>query len=206
MTQNNHPSDRDLIREIQRNNCSKSLEILKSRHIGLIIKIYKKYSFALSTLNFKSHEFYNQIDYIIYTAIQKFDLNKYNTKFSTWLGEYVRYFCLDTITDLNKEKIVITSEPEDIIHLTDEYAKNNNVDKQYNQDHCKYILSILNQLQDERIIKIFNYRYFDGNKKMIWKDIGKKVGLTSQGCLNLHNKAIKFLQTKMKSSNLYDKV
>jgi len=197
------PTDNSLVRRIKNYNCSNSIVELKDRHAGLVVNIYGKYGGVLSAMNFSPSEFHSEIHYIIYEAAKKFDLKRKDIKFSTYLGNLTRYYCLDKITELTKDKTV-QAEPEDITKIIDSCYNSN--DTKESKEKCDYIFSILNQMKDDRIIKIFNYRYFDGNHKMTWKEVGKEVGLTNQSCLNLHNKAIKFLREKIKSDNLYDKV
>jgi regulator of sigma D len=58
------------------------------------------------------------------------------------------------------------------------------------------ILEIANGHSDKRVSKIFKLRYVDGkqNKLMPWKDISKKMNLSIQGCINIHNAAIKYIR------------
>jgi len=48
-------------------------------------------------------------------------------------------------------------------------------------------------------------RYFskDGKKKT-WKEIAKKLGVSSQTVINIHNKAKRILRNKFKSKNNFD--
>lgn len=197
-------TDNDLIKKIKKENCSDSIIELQNRHIGLIINIYQRYGGVLASMDYKQSDFNDEIKYLIYDSARKFDLRR-RIKFSTWLAENIRFFCLNKITELNKTKI-ISAEPEDMIKIMDEKLSSDNNNHKSNHEACDYIFSILNQLKDDRITKIFSYRYFDGKEKMIWKDIGEKMGLTSQSCINIHDKAIKFLKSKLISSDSIDKI
>lgn len=196
-------SDRELIKSIKHNKCSECIHILRDRHIGLIIDIYSKYNSILQSLNFSAAEFNDEIEYIIFHSARSYDLRRKNVKFSTWLGEQTKYFCLNKINEQNKQKILNT-DPEELNKIIDSYSKEYNSDRGLNRETCDYIFNILEQLNDKRIIKIFNLRFFEGNKKMTWKQISKKVGLTSQGAINLFEKGIDFLKVKLRSTNNSD--
>jgi hypothetical protein len=197
-------TDEILVRNIKKKNCSDSIIELKNRHIGLVIDIYGKYGGVLTSMNYSPYEFNNEIHNIIYNSAKSYN-DKKNTKFSTYLGNMTKYYCLDKITALSKEK-TINDDPDNITKIIDECSNKDNNNSLLNKELCDYIMSLLNQINDDRIIKIFNYRYFDGKNKMTWKQIGKKIGITSQSCINLHSKAVKLLKNKLTSNTLYDKV
>jgi DNA-directed RNA polymerase sigma subunit (sigma70/sigma32) len=199
--------DIDLIKSIKKDACSPCIQELREKHAGLIISIYSKYLSVLETVNFSPSDFNDEINYIIYSAARKYDLRRRTKmKFSTYLGESVRFFCLNKINELKKNKTVET-EPETLTFLIDDYYKNTHLDKSKNADSKDYIFDILGQLKDKRIKKIFKYRYFTGNKlKLPWYVIGEKVGLTAQSCINIHNKTINFLKKKLTSLETQDKI
>ena len=201
--------DRLLIKQIKRKKCSDSILKLREKHAGLVIDIYSRYGSVLHKLNFKPQEFSDEINYLIYDSAKKFDLRRKKIKYSTWLGEQVKYFCLNKINELNKKK-TIEAEPDTIIKIINDCYKSENADKKNTQELCNYIFNILNQLKDPRIIKIFKLRFFEsgkkGKQKMDWHEIGDKVGLSNQGAINLFNKGLKFLRYKLKNDSIVDKI
>jgi hypothetical protein len=56
---------------------------------------------------------------------------------------------------------------------------------------------------NEQVHKIFKLRYLEGsnNKLMPWRQVGKEMNLSIQGCINIHDR---FLQ-KIKKQKKYDK-
>jgi DNA-directed RNA polymerase specialized sigma subunit len=56
----------------------------------------------------------------------------------------------------------------------------------------KRINDYLKNHRDERVKKIFELRYFSykNNKIKPWRLIYKEIGLSIQGCINLHKKTI----------------
>ena len=76
-----------------------------------------------------------------------------------------------------------------------------------NKESSDLIFDILEQIKDQRVIKIFKLRYFtDKNKKLSWHKIAEKVDLSTQTVINIHNRYLKFLNNKMNSKNLFDKI
>ena len=52
---------------------------------------------------------------------------------------------------------------------------------------------------DARVEKIFNMRYIIGSKNRVmpWNKIGKELNLSIQGCINIHNSAIKQVKQEL---------
>ena len=76
-----------------------------------------------------------------------------------------------------------------------------------NPEDYNYVVNIISQLKDKRISEIFKYRYFpEKNKKMIWSKIAKKMNISTQTAINLHNKGISIVRKKIKSENISDVV
>jgi DNA-directed RNA polymerase specialized sigma subunit len=94
-------------------------------------------------------------------------------------------------------------EEKDLIYHID---KNILKDNFFKEELKEYIFEILNSLQDQRIHKIYNLRYFSNKKNMPWKKIGKKLNISTQTAINLHNKAMVLLKNKLNSKNCFDKI
>ena len=64
---------------------------------------------------------------------------------------------------------------------------------------------MLASLGDERIKKVYELRYFSGEEKLAtWNSIAKKLGVSTQTAINLHEKTRVFLKNKIISKNSYD--
>jgi DNA-directed RNA polymerase specialized sigma subunit len=62
-------------------------------------------------------------------------------------------------------------------------------------------------MKDKRIKDIYQMRYFsDGPNLATWSEIGKKLKISTQTAINLHEKARVFLKNKMESKNFCDLV
>ena len=68
-----------------------------------------------------------------------------------------------------------------------------------NQESLGTIYNLISLHPDKRVDKIFRLRYNGGkgNKLMSWKEVSKEVNLSIQGCINVHNSAIRHIQTKL---------
>jgi len=192
-------TDLQLIRRVQNKNCEDSLKILIARHSPLCYKIYKKYVPSFNVKNIDLNEIYQQKDYVIYKTIMSFKSNK-KVKFSTWLGNQIRYQCLNAI---NKKEDIIYLEQSELQYLIDKNVE----DKTSNLVELKeYIITLLDQLRDDRISKIFNMRYFQNTSSQTWTKIGKKMKMSTQNAINLHNKGVQILKNKLTSKDLFDKI
>lgn len=201
----NSTEDRVLIKDIKKYSCDECIECLRDKHIGLIFDIYGRYGSVLQSLHFNKEEFSDEINYLVYTSAKKFDLRRKNIKFSTFLGDQTRYFCLNKITELNKKKSV-SAEPEDIIRLMDECFKDSNEHNKKQKELCSYVYSLLEQIKDKRVMEIFNLRFFSEKNKMTWAEIGERLGITSQTVINIFNKNVRFIKNKLNSLKEQDRI
>ena len=121
-------------------------------------------------------------DFCIYDAAIKFDKNK-NAKFSTYIGNLARWKCLNIynkktkfpqscIADIFDDRISCESSISDI-------EEKENIDR---------AMEFIEKMEDGRVRKIFKMRYKSGKKLTPWKKIAKKLDLSIQGCINIHNK------------------
>ena len=89
----------------------------------------------------------------------------------------------------------------------DKISESNHAEKQSTENVKEFVSFLLDGLKDKRAKHIYMLRYFsDCGPKMTWKNIAKKVGVSSQTAINIHNRAKKILKNKMKSKEIHDKV
>lgn len=192
-------TDEELIKSIKNFNDEQCLKKLIERHSPLCNNIYNKYSTALNCSGVFIEDVKKEKDYIVYKSAISFDPDK-KSKFSTWLYNQVRYQCLNLLNNQNK---YINMEEKDLIYHIDKNSIKNEIKK---DEVREYIFDILNSLNDQRIKKIYELRYFSGKKNMPWKKIGQKLKISTQTAINLHNKAISLLKIKFNSKNCFDKI
>ena len=191
-------SDIDLIRKVKKKNCSDSFVEICRRYENAYYKVCQKYKNALIFSGICPDDVFNEKNIVIYNCIKSFKISK-KTKFSTWLCNHARFTCLNKI---NENKNLIAAEtPEIAAFLENSCIKEAPIDLKEEKD---FIFSVLDGLKDKRIKAIFEYRYFkEGKKKPTWQRISKKIKVSTQTVINLHDKAISLLYKKIKSERIY---
>ena len=139
---------------------------------------------------------------MIYEAVRQYNPRK-NVKFSTWLGNFVRYRCLNY---LNKNSKLVDAEEGKLNYFfqkksLEEYGKTSRT-----EDHF-FVNNLIDQFKDDRMKKVFELRYFSGEKKMTWVKIGDRLAVSAQTAINLHNKGKSIIKKKMQTDGRFaDKI
>jgi DNA-directed RNA polymerase sigma subunit (sigma70/sigma32) len=135
-------------------------------------------------------------EYKIYSAALKFDKTK-GAKFSTYLGNETKWMCLNSY---NKNKRRPAFHAENIENMPENNdPQENSIESNIKRDLFNKVLSLISKHPDKRVEKIFNMRYIIGqrNKVMPWKDIGSEMNLSIQGCINIHNSVVNYIQDEL---------
>lgn len=184
-------------------NLSFSIDNLHKIHAGIFYKVLHQYIPDRSDpliLNIK-RDIINEIKYHIYIAALDFDYSK-GVKFSTYLGNRVRWMCLNKINKLKSTPEIPVSFISNLGVKDKEAGSESlhglNFNHSFVNDFSKreYFEEIFNSIfkqKDPRVKEIFNMRYNEGknNKLTSWKKISKKMNLSIQGCINIHNTFLK---------------
>lgn len=187
-------SEKRLIKNIKEDSCEDSLRVLIQRHSPLCINMCRKYENALNASGVSVDDVIEEKDYLVYKSAMSFNPEK-KVKFNTWLGNQVRYHCLNTINNNNN----FVKVNDDVLNFL------STEDKKDGRHDIEYIFSLLSQLKDPRIREIFSLRYFKGEKnKMPWSEIGRKMKISTQTAINLHKRGLEILGKKIKAPNLND--
>ena len=193
----NNQSDSELINNIKnQHDIEESLNELVERHSGIYIDMVNAYS-SRDNAFIDKDELINDKEYKIYLAALKYDETK-GTKFSTYLGNETKWNCLNTY-NRNKRRPVFNSDF--IENMSDqESEESKDISNSIKQDIFNKVLNLIDAHPDKRVEKIFNMRYIEGNKNKVmpWKNIGDSLNLSIQGCINIHNSAIKDIQNELK--------
>lgn len=192
---NDSITDENLVENIQSGkNIEKCLKILIERHSGLCVSIIEKYLSPKSNLSL-NQELVKDKDFQIYEAALKYKFNK-NAKFSTYLGNEVTWKCLN-IYNKSKKNRVISVENNYIDYLNVKCNKENDINE---LDVFSSIIDRAKNHPDKRVGRIFYLRYVVGknNSVMPWKNISEDIGMSIQGCINIHNSMINKLKPKNK--------
>jgi hypothetical protein len=191
--------DSILVKNVQEKNDENALKELINRHSALCHSLYKKYSSPMIASGVHLQDVINQKDYMVYKSAMTFNPDK-KSKFSTWLYNQIRYQCLNC---MNEDSQYLTLDSDKLNFLIEK----NSEPKKEDKDIYEYVLNIINSCADERIITIFKMRYInDSNKKTPWNKIAKKLNISTQTAINIHNKTIKLLKNKIESKNCFDKI
>jgi hypothetical protein len=186
------PSDMTLIRKVRAKGCNESYKTLRSRHEKLFYKVCQIYLPIARTKGIKN-------------AITSYKNNK-NTKFSTWLGNCTKYFCL---TAINANNRLVSTEDDLLKVVIDSKVREDYKSEDFYKYDKEFIFNILNNLKDKRISRVFELRYFDSykeNVKPTWSFIAKKIKTSTQTAINLHERGKKILFKKINSDKYQDMV
>ena len=195
---NNDTEDLSLVKRVKSKNCNDSFIKLSSSYENFYFSIAKKYTPALLKMGMNKDDIKSEQYYILYKAISSFDA-KQKTKFSTWFCNCSRYHFLNYINS-NKKYVVSEEKTIDFFNNRDILLV---VDK--NSDMLDYLNSLLSSFKDKRVYDVYKLRYFSNTEKLTtWNKIAKKLGISTQTAINLHEKARTFLKTKIQSKNSFD--
>jgi len=170
-----------LIKKIKDEKDTDSIKELIERHSGIYIDMVNKY-IPDTMEGVHKEDIIQDKSFCIYDAALNFDQKK-NTKFSTYVGNLARWKCLNIynknvkfpqscISDIFDERISCSSSINDIEE----------------EEAIENIFKAINKIQDKRAKKIFKMRYKNNKKLTPWRKIAKKLDLSIQGCINIHNK------------------
>jgi RNA polymerase sigma factor (sigma-70 family) len=192
-------NDMDLAKNVQTERCEDSLNMLIGRHSALCYTMYKRFAPALSASGIPLEEIAEDKDSIIYKSALSFNPEK-NVKFSTWLGNQVKYQCLNA---MNRRENFTLLDDKQLTYVVDRNHLTNQPEDYSNT--IDYVFEILDQLKDKRIKEIFKLRYFgEGSKRMPWAKVAEGIGISTQTAINLHETGRKILAEKLTSQNVFD--
>ena len=195
-------NDVQLVENIKSSECERSLKELINRHSALCYSIYYKYCNAFAASGVSFSEALKEKDFVIYKAVKSYNIEK-KAKFSTWLGNYTRYHCLNL---MNEKKNYICVEDKDLYFHIDRATTEDCLNSEILKEVKEYALNILSQLKDKRIKRVFDLRYFSGEGKLTWNLISKKMGVSIQTVINLHSRGVSILKKKINSKEHEDTV
>jgi hypothetical protein len=186
-------SDLSLINKIKEKNDSKSLTELINRHSGIYMDMVNKtVSDSCSFVN--KNDILKDKDYSIYAAALKYKSDK-NTKFPTYLANETRWKCLNIY---NKNKKMIEEPLDDSIK--EKSSREDFLSDIQVKETIKNVLDMASKSSDPRIKKIIDMRYsFSYNKACSWREISKELGMSIQGCIDIHNKFINKVKQEIKN-------
>lgn len=197
-------TDEQLIQRIRTDNCSDSVVELTNRHKPLVAQISKKYANAAQCSGISLGDFLEEAEFLVFEAAQKFNSEK-ETKFSTWLGNRVRYHCLNTLT--RQAKYYNPNQEEFTEHLADTVLNEAEHQKHFIEGQMEYITNLLSQVKDKRVDTIIRMRYLNGTAKHgSFRTIAKQLNMSIQGVIDLHDAFIRFVREKIMADENMDRI
>lgn len=180
-------TDWELIKDIkEKKNLKDNLETLYQRHSGAYFHIINNYKPFVNSVDGEFFE--DSKESMFYQTILKFDPDK-KAKFSTFLMNQTKYFCLNTI-NRNKRACV----DEDFFEEEEEKSENP-LDKIELHD----IIDLADHYYDERLARIMFYRFKDAEIHS-WREVSQNlknegISLSHEGCKLIYNKFIEYAKT-----------
>jgi DNA-directed RNA polymerase specialized sigma24 family protein len=173
----------------------KCLDILIERHSGLCIDMINSYM-SKNYNDSMRQELIKQKDSQIYSSAMTYDASK-NSKFSTYLGNQIKWKCLNIYNKDKKRKTVPVED--ELIEYFSYCNKNSTSEESSNSDLFSFVIKQAENHSDKRISKIFKLRYIEGsnNSVMPWRMISEELNMSIQGCINLHNSAMNQFRKKV---------
>jgi len=180
-------SDPYLTNLVKEDDNEEALNLLISRHSGIYADMVKKYASKSLSIN-EIYDIMNEKDYVIYKAALEYDENK--AKFSTHVGNKAKYICLSKKTSNKKNYRTLSFDSIEYAESSDDLHPN---EKCEIKESFSNIMEMINQHVDDRVKVIFKERYFGGERGKLntWKKISEKLGLSAQGCINIHDRTLK---------------
>ena len=173
--------DIKLVELVKKKNCSDAFSEIERRHEKLYFNICSSFSKKVPALKYE--DIIQDSKFVLNRAVQSYNPDK-KTKLSSWIGNYSRYHCLNTIRKSKPSQYEKPFENETIDII-------NNQNNRYHTDlkpeeEVNHVFHFLDSLQDHRISKIFRLRYMGDNEERKWKNIAKNLGISYQEAITLY--------------------
>jgi hypothetical protein len=193
--------DLNLINSIK-NGDSDAIKLLIDKHSGVCVNTYKRYINLPSLCGFISDEIISSKDYIIYNSARSYNPTM-GSKFSTWLSNQTRYFCLNCINKYNK---LVPVPEQDLIHLIESEGKKNKqsiLEKEIKNETIEIAKETLSELKNKKIQECIIRKYFSKeDKSKTFTDVAQEMNVTVQTVINWHKKFIKLIRQKCKNRKI----
>ncbi len=194
-------TDSQLTKKLKSHGCEKSFLELCRRYENVYYKICQKYRHALVKSGVQPEDVYAEKDLIVLKCALSFDPGR-KTKFSTWLGNYAKFTCLNYV---NSKKYTFNTDSQELHDYIEETQQvpdhTNNLNEEY-----EILKRTIEGLKDSRIKRIFEMRYFSEHKKgRTWKNISENLGMSIQTAINLHKRGLEIMKNRLKNKIVVDK-
>ena len=200
--------DYDLIRNIQETGDNNSYLELRRRYEKAYYSVCHKYMRGCLSLGLQEEEILGNMDYIMFLSASSFDFSR-KLKFSTWLSNQARYFCLNSMRKGKKgmdninNRFNTTESDEELSRPLENLISKSFGYKEISDEDSNNINFILSKIQNEESKNILKLRY-GGPKKLSWREISDKTGINYNHCKKLHDRTLNMFRYKMVNNTLSD--
>lgn len=182
---------------------SEALTILNERHSGIYYTYANKYIHATSgTL---SNDLRENESYVFWKAADSYEENR-GSKFSSWLGEVVKYESCKLIKQGKSKEISLEMITDDLAaqdyFVSPEYV-DEEMKKVEKQEGIDLLNDILDQIKNDNVRSAVEERYCHGELKT-YRAAGKKLGISGQAVRNREKLFIHLAKSKMESNVVCD--
>jgi RNA polymerase sigma factor (sigma-70 family) len=179
-----------------------SIQKLIDKHSGICVDVYKKYINLPNVSGFVSDDIISSKDYIIYNSAKTYDPSR-GSKFSTWLANQTKYYCLNSINKYGK----LIPTDDSILFNSIENSNLTSSDSEKVNDTKSAIIEIIKEtlcsLSNKKIKKCIEIKYFSNDeKRKTYTDVASEMNVTVQTVINWHNKFIKMVKQKCKNKKI----
>lgn len=204
-------TDQELIQKIKDSGDERSIKELAKRHSGLYHQMIRRH-FGVSSTRGKllMRDASDDKLFFFYKTAMKYK-PELGVKFSTFLGDRIRYHCLNTLNhDDNIHHLVFEND------FSQSYKYNSEENDSRLSDGVEYehfctegnpseneidiatIMEMVRELKNDQITQIFELKYFGSKEEKTLDAIGEKLGISYEWVRKLHNSTIKHIQQKLK--------
>lgn len=190
-------SDIDLVTNIQQDkNTDQCLEELINRHSGIYLDIVNSFMKHCPFPTLRD-DIINDKDLTIYNTALRFDKDK-GAKFSTFLGNETKWKCLNTSNKNKKNNRYVEMDENRTGFLTEVQSDVEEQKQEHQEEILDDFFAKIGEYPDERVRQIFEMRYAGTKRLTPWREISEKMKLSIQGCINIHNAALKKIAKTIK--------
>lgn len=200
--------DYELIKNIQLTGCNHSYIELRGRYEKVYYSICHKYLKACVSLGLKEEDILGNMDYMMFYAARTFDFSR-KLKFSTWIANQARYFCLNSMRrgkkDMNtfNTSLNTTENDEEQVHKLDKEIKNGYLKREFKEDDLSFVSHMVSKIKDPVSQNILRLRYGQG-RRVSWQEISATLNLNGGFCKKLHDRTLGMLKHKMVKNTCAD--
>ena len=178
-------TDLTLINKIKDSHDEESLMELINRHSGIYHTMVNHFLSGNQNVGDKN-ALTEEKNLNIYSSALSYDPNR-NTKFSNHLSNQTKWKCLNIINKKKRNREIYIDDER----CFKEPSCESFIGEIKKNEVFNVFESCLKQESDSRVKKIIDLRYnTDNNKVRAWRVIASEMGMSIQGCINIHNKFI----------------